>query len=61
MESHCEIRVVGVSALLLEKGDDPDPIEVGEETTYYVRVTNQGTTDDTNVKVVVSFRKNSRR
>lgn len=47
----------GISALLLEKGDNPDPIQVGEETTYYVRVTNQGTAADTNVKVVVEFPK----
>jgi uncharacterized repeat protein (TIGR01451 family) len=45
----------GVSALLLEKADDPDPIQVGENTTYTVRVTNQGTADDTNVKVSVQF------
>lgn len=45
----------GVGALLLEKADNPDPIQVGEETTYTVRVTNQGTADDTNVKVVVEF------
>jgi uncharacterized repeat protein (TIGR01451 family) len=47
----------GVSALLLNKGDDPDPIQVGEQTTYYVRVTNQGTRDDTNIKIVVEFPK----
>jgi len=47
----------GISALLLEKGDNPDPVQVGEETTYYVRVTNQGTAEDTNVKVVVEFPK----
>lgn len=51
----CETRIVGVSALLLEKADDPDPIQIGETTTYTVRVTNQGTADDTNVKVVVQF------
>jgi uncharacterized repeat protein (TIGR01451 family) len=45
----------GVSALLLEKGDDPDPIQVGEQTTYFVRVTNQGTSPDADVKVVVQF------
>lgn len=45
----------GVGALLLEKADDPDPIQVGETTTYTVRVTNQGTADDTNVKMVVEF------
>jgi len=45
----------GISALLLEKGDNPDPIQIGEETTYYVRVTNQGTAADSDVKVVVEF------
>jgi len=45
----------GVSALLLEKADNPDPIQVGENTTYTVKVTNQGTADDTNVKMVVEF------
>lgn len=45
----------GVSALLLEKADNPDPIQVGETTTYTVRVTNQGTAEDTNVKIVVEF------
>jgi uncharacterized repeat protein (TIGR01451 family) len=55
VSTSCETKVVGVSALLLNKGDDPDPIQIGEETTYYVRVTNQGSKDDTNVKVVVEF------
>ncbi len=45
----------GVGALLLQKADDPDPIQVGETTTYMVRVTNQGTADDTNIKMVVEF------
>jgi uncharacterized repeat protein (TIGR01451 family) len=45
----------GVSALLLETLDNPDPIQVGENTTYTVRVTNQGTADDTNIKMVVEF------
>jgi uncharacterized repeat protein (TIGR01451 family) len=45
----------GVGALLLETLDDPDPIQVNENTTYKVRVTNQGTADDTNIKMVVEF------
>lgn len=53
--SSCQTRVIGVSALLLEKADNPDPIQVGETTTYTVKVTNQGTADDTNVKMVVEF------
>ena len=45
----------GIGALLLEKADDPDPIQIDEITTYTVRVTNQGTADDTNVKMTVEF------
>ena len=47
----------GVPAILLETKDDPDPISVGESVTYTVRVTNQGTADDANVKVVAQFAK----
>lgn len=45
----------GLSALLIEVVDDPDPIQVGENTTYTIRVTNQGTAPDTNIKVVATF------
>ena len=55
VSSSCQTKVIGVSALLLEKADNPDPIQVGETTTYTVKVTNQGTADDTNVKMVVEF------
>ena len=55
VQSSCETVVVGVSALLLETADDPDPVSVGDTTTYTVKVTNQGTADDTNVRVVVEF------
>jgi uncharacterized repeat protein (TIGR01451 family) len=55
VSSSCETKVIGISALLLEKADNPDPIQVGENTTYTVKVTNQGTADDTNVKMVVEF------
>lgn len=42
----------GIAAVLLEVVDDPDPIQVGENTTYTIRVTNQGFADVTNIKVV---------
>ena len=32
-------------------------IQIGEQTTYTVRITNQGNADDTNVKMVVTFPK----
>ncbi len=51
----CQSRVVGVAAILMEKADDPDPVGVGETTTYTVKITNQGTADDSNVKVVVTI------
>jgi uncharacterized repeat protein (TIGR01451 family) len=45
----------GLSALLVELVDDPDPVQVGETTTYTVRVTNQGSADDTNISIVMTF------
>ena len=51
----CETVVSGVSGILLEKIDDPDPVAVGETTTYTVRVTNQGSGFDYNVQVVAVF------
>jgi uncharacterized repeat protein (TIGR01451 family) len=53
VESSCQTAVVGVPAILLEKADNPDPVSIGDTTTYSVRVTNQGTADDSNVQVVV--------
>lgn len=38
----CGVFIQGVNAILVEVVDDPDPIQVGEETTYTIRVTNQG-------------------
>jgi uncharacterized repeat protein (TIGR01451 family) len=50
-----QTKVIGVAGILLEKADDPDPIAVGETTTYTVKVTNQGFADDHNVQVVVTI------
>jgi uncharacterized repeat protein (TIGR01451 family) len=47
----------GVPAILIEVVDNPDPISVGDSTTYTIRVTNQGTADDKNVKIVANFDK----
>ena len=55
VSSACQTRVVGVAAILLEKADDPDPVGVGETTTYTVKITNQGSADDNNVKMVVTI------
>jgi uncharacterized repeat protein (TIGR01451 family) len=53
--SSCQTRVVGVAAILLEKADDPDPVGIGETTTYTVKITNQGSADDNNVRMVVTI------
>ncbi len=37
---------VGVTGVLVEVVDDPDPIQVGETTTFTIRVTNQGSSRD---------------
>jgi uncharacterized repeat protein (TIGR01451 family)/fimbrial isopeptide formation D2 family protein len=45
----------GVTGILVEAIDDPDPIQVGEVSTYTIRVTNQGSTVDiSDLKVVVT-------
>jgi uncharacterized repeat protein (TIGR01451 family) len=45
----------GIAAILLEVVDDPDPIQVGESTTYKIKVTNQGFADIHNAKIETSF------
>ena len=47
----------GVAGVLLEVVDDPDPIQVGETSTYTIRVTNQGFADMTNIDIVANFPK----
>ena len=42
-------------AILLEVIDTIDPIEVGQETTFVVTAINQGSTSDSNVKVVATL------
>jgi len=45
----------GIGAILLEVVDDPDPIRIDEETTYTIRVTNQGTANLNNIKTAAEF------
>jgi uncharacterized repeat protein (TIGR01451 family) len=47
---------IGVTGVLIEMVDDPDPIQVGETTTYTIRVTNQGSTRNIEeVNIVANF------
>ena len=45
-------QVKGIPAILLEVIDVEDPIPVGTNVTYVIRVTNQGSADDTNINIL---------
>lgn len=47
----------GYPALLIEVIDTEDPLLVGEQTTYVIQITNQGTAQDTNVSLNVQLPK----
>jgi uncharacterized repeat protein (TIGR01451 family) len=51
VSTQCETNYRGIPAILLEVVDLIDPVEVGTNTTYVIRVTNQGSADDRNVVV----------
>lgn len=53
--SSCSTEAIGIPAILLEKSDDPDPVSIGDTTTYTVKVTNQGTAEAANVQIVVAI------
>jgi uncharacterized repeat protein (TIGR01451 family) len=47
--------VEGLSAIMLEVVDTEDPIEVGADTAYEIRVTNTGSKTETNLKLVCTI------
>jgi uncharacterized repeat protein (TIGR01451 family) len=53
--AHASTAWRGLAALLIEVLDDNDPVQVGEITTYTIRVTNQGTADGTNIGLTARF------
>jgi uncharacterized repeat protein (TIGR01451 family) len=53
VSTSCSTKVVGIAAILLEKSDEPDPVAIGDTTTYTVKVTNQGSADDHNVQITI--------
>lgn len=54
-QSACATELFGVAAILLETVDLEDPIEVGKEVTYVIKVTNQGSVAGTNIRVVCTL------
>jgi len=55
VETECGTMVAGIPAILLEVVDLEDPIEVGNQVTYEIRVTNQGSSVGTNLKWVCTL------
>src|SRR5262249_37962038 len=53
-EGEIATRVEGLPALLMELVDLDDPVEVGAETSYEIRVTNTGTKTETNLQMTCS-------
>jgi uncharacterized repeat protein (TIGR01451 family) len=54
-ETELLTRVEGLSAILLEVVDTEDPIEVGADTAYEIRVTNTGSKTETDIKLVATI------
>jgi hypothetical protein len=50
-ENELMTRVEGLSAILLEVVDTQDPIEVGADTSYEIRITNTGTKTETDIRL----------
>ncbi|HOX56220.1 MAG TPA: hypothetical protein P5205_04350 [Candidatus Paceibacterota bacterium] len=55
VRTRCETQVAGIPAILLETADLDDPIELGKEVVYEIKVTNQGTAPGTNLKVTCAL------
>jgi uncharacterized repeat protein (TIGR01451 family) len=52
-ETHTVVE--GLPTLLIEVVDTDDPVEVGSDTTYEIRVANTGTKTETNIEVVCTL------
>jgi len=50
-EDESTVRVEGLAAIFFEVADVADPIEVGKQTTYEIKVVNQGSKEAKNVQV----------
>lgn len=46
-----KVSIEGIAAILLECVDEADPIEIGSNETYSIKVTNQGSAMDTNIVI----------
>lgn len=54
-EDESMLRVEGLAAIFFEVADVADPIEVGKDTTYEIKVVNQGSKEATNVQIAAAL------
>jgi uncharacterized repeat protein (TIGR01451 family) len=54
-ETSIATKVEGLSAMAMEVTDSDDPVEVGSDTTYEIRVANTGSKDETDIKLVCTI------
>jgi uncharacterized repeat protein (TIGR01451 family) len=55
VQSSCRTNVMGIPALMLNGYDDPDPVQIGQTTTYTLKLTNQGSAPLTNITLVCTM------
>jgi uncharacterized repeat protein (TIGR01451 family) len=55
VEKDWTTRLEGLSALSMEVIDTEDPVEVGRDTSYEIRITNTGSKDEADVKLVCAI------
>lgn len=55
VDTACATEIFGIPAILLEVVDAADPIEVGKEISYDIKVTNQGTSTGSNIRLVCTL------
>ena len=58
VSANCSSEITGIPAILLEVVDIEDPVRIGENETYVITVTNQGSAVDTNIVVTVNLEAN---
>jgi uncharacterized repeat protein (TIGR01451 family) len=58
VSANCSSEITGIPAILLEVVDVEDPVQLGNNETYVITVTNQGSAQDTNIKIAVTLEGN---
>jgi uncharacterized repeat protein (TIGR01451 family) len=58
VSASAKTSIAGIPAVLLEVIDVIDPVEIGEQTTYVIVATNQGSAPGTNISIVCTLEDN---